>query len=294
MSDILPGKTHLGHTSALLLMVATAVLWSTGGLMIKMVNCHPLAISGLRSAIACLFLLLIIRRPRFTWSWPQLAGAASFTATVIMFVLATRMTTAANAILLQYCAPIFVSLLGIWLLKEMVRPLDILTLVLVLAGLVLFFLDELSGSGFWGNVFGVLSGVSFACFFVFTRMDRNGPVIETILLGNIATAVIGSPFVFVQPPDTTGWIVLVLLGVLQLGLPYILYSAAIRHVTALEAILTCTIEPVLNPLWVLLFLGERPGTWAIVGGVIVLIAVTGRNVITAVTARVADRPFDGT
>jgi len=262
-----------------LLMVATAVFWSLGGLLIKMVNCHPLAISGLRSAIACIFLLILVRRPHFSWSKMQIAGAASFCATVITFVLATRLTTAANAILLQYSAPIYVGLLGVWLLKERIRPIDIAALVLVLAGLVMFFFDGLSGSGFLGNVFGLISGISFACFFVFTRKDKTGPVVETILLGNIVTAVIGVPFVFTGFPDTTGWIVLVILGVVQLGVPYLLYSIAIKHVTALEAILICTLEPVLNPLWVLLVMGEKPSMWALIGGLIVLIAVTARNVL---------------
>ena len=280
----------MSHTTAILLMVTTAVLWSLGGLLIKMVNCHPLAISGLRSAIACIFLLMLVKRPRFTLSFPQIAGALSFSATVITFVLATRLTTAANAILLQYSAPIYVSLLGIWLLKERVRPLDVATLVLVLAGLVLFFLDELSGSGLLGNVFGLIAGISFACFFIFTRMDKSGPVIETILLGNMVTALVGVPFVFAGPPDATGWIVLVLLGVVQLGIPYVIYSIAIRSVTALEAILTCTLEPVLNPLWVLLVMGEMPGPWALAGGLIVLLSVTARNVLSSLRARAATGP----
>jgi drug/metabolite transporter (DMT)-like permease len=155
---------------------------------------------------------------------------------------------------------------------------------------MLFFLDELSGSGLLGNVFGLISGISFACFFIFTRMDRSGPVIETILLGNIVTALVGVPFVFTGFPDTTGWIVLVLLGVVQLGIPYLLYSIAIRHVTALEAILICTLEPVLNPLWVLLVMGERPGLWALIGGLIVLLSVTARNVLPllALNRRIRD------
>lgn len=279
MENILSGRSNVSHTSAIFLMVTTAVLWSLGGLLIKMVNCHPLAISGLRSAIACVFLLFLVKRPHFSLSFPQIAGAMSFAATVITFVLATRLTTAANAILLQYSAPIYVSLLGIWLLKERVRPIDVAALVLVLAGLVLFFLDELTGSGLIGNVFGLIAGISFACFFIFTRMDKSGPVIETILLGNMVTALVGGPFVFAGPPDTTGWIVLVLLGVVQLGIPYVLYSIAIRSVTALEAILVCTLEPVLNPLWVLLVMGEKPGPWALAGGLIVLVAVTARNVL---------------
>lgn len=279
MKNILSGKSTLSHTAAILLMVTTAVLWSLGGLLIKMVNCHPLAIAGLRSAIACVFLLLLVRQPRFTWSLPQIAGAVSFSATVITFVLATKLTTAANAILLQYSAPIYVSLLSIWLLRERVRLLDVATLVLVLGGLALFFLDKLFGSGLLGNVFGLVAGISFACFFVFTKMDKSGSIIETILLGNMVTALAGVPFVFVQLPDATGWTVLVLMGVVQLGIPYVLYSIAIRHVTALEAILTCTLEPVLNPLWVLLIMGERPGPWALTGGLIVLVAVTTRNVL---------------
>ena len=280
---LIKGKHHISHSAAIILMVLTALLWSLGGLLIKMVNINPLAITGIRSLIGCIFLLALIRRPHFTWSFPQIAGAVAFAGTVTTFVAATRMTTAANAILLQYSAPVYVSLLGLWLLKERVRFLDILTLLVVLGGMVLFFLDGLQPGGLAGNIFGVISGVSFACFFVFTRMQKEGSPIETVLLGNILAALIGVPFAFAQWPDTTGWIVLVVLGIVQLGLPYILYSIAIRHITALEAILTCTMEPVLNPLWVWLAIGEMPGKWAIAGGAIVVIAVTVRSIIASRT-----------
>lgn len=280
---MLSGQYNVSHTAAIVLIVTTAVLWSLGGLLIKLVNCHPLAISGLRSAIACVFLLLLIRKPHFSWSLPQIAGAISFSATVITFVLATKLTTAANAILLQYSAPIYVSLLGIWLLKEKVRLLDVITMVFVLGGMVLFFLDSLSAGGLLGNIFGLIAGISFACFFIFTRMQKNESPVETILLGNMLTALIGVPFTFVQFPDASGWVGLLLLGVVQLGIPYVLYSIAIKHVTALEAILTCTLEPILNPLWVLLVIGERPGQWALIGGLIVIVAVTARGIISART-----------
>jgi drug/metabolite transporter (DMT)-like permease len=283
--NVLTGRTTVGSASAVFLMLATAVLWSLGGLLIKLVNCHPLAISGFRSLIACVFLLILIGRPHFTWSFQQIAGAVSFSVTVIVFVLATKLTTAANAILLQYAAPIYVSMLGIWLLKEKIRLLDIAAIVLVLAGLILFFLDQISGSGFLGNLFGLISGISFACFFVFTRMDRTGPVLETILLGNMITALIGVPFISAGFPDATGLGALLLLGIVQLGIPYVLYSIAIRRVTALAAILTCSVEPVLNPLWVLLVMGEKPGPWALIGGLIVLISITARNVITAMAPK---------
>lgn len=281
MMDKFSGKSTISHTNAILLMLATAALWSLGGLMIKMVDCHPLAIAGIRSAIACIFLLILIRRPRFTWSFPQIAGAISLAATFITFVLATKLTTAANAILLQYTAPIYVSLLGIWLLKERVRPLDIITIVLVLGGMVLFLIDGLVVGGLTGDILGIAAGISFACFFVFTRMQKNESPIETVLLGNILTTLVGVPFITMQYPDLYGWIDIVLMGIIQLGIPYALYSIAIKRISALEAVLTSTIEPVLNPLWVLLVIGEKPGQWALVGGLIVLISVTVRGIISA-------------
>lgn len=281
MTSIFSGKSTISHPAAIILMLATAVLWSLGGLMIKMVDCHPLAIAGIRSAIASIFLLILIRRPHFTWSFPQVAGAISLAATFITFVLANKLTTAANAILLQYAAPIYVSLLGLWLLKEKVRLLDIVTIVLVLGGMGVFLIDGLAVGGLLGDIFAILAGISFAFFFVFTRMQKHESPIETVLLGNILTALVGVPFIVVQYPDMTGWIDLLLMGVLQLGLPYVLYSIAIKRITALEAILTTTIEPVLNPLWVFLVIGERPGQWPIIGGLIVIVSVTVRGIISA-------------
>jgi drug/metabolite transporter (DMT)-like permease len=281
MISVLSGKNNISHKSATVLIVITALLWSLGGLLIKMVDCHPLAISGLRSAIACIFILILIRKPHFTWSFPQIAGAISFSGVVIMFVLATKLTTAANAILLQYVAQLLVvTLLGIWLLKERVRLRDIVAMVFIFAGMVLFFFDNLSAGGLLGNIFGVIAGICFALLFIFTRMQKAGSPIETILLGNILTAVIGVPFTFVQWPDASGWTGILLLGIVQLGIPYVLYSIAIRRITALEAVLTSTLEPIFNPMWVFLVLGEKPGTWALAGGVIVIVTVIVRGILS--------------
>ena len=264
-------------------MVLTALLWSLGGLLIKMVDCHPLAISGLRSAIATVFILLLIRKPHFTWSFPQIAGAISFSSTVIMFVLATKFTTAANAILLQYISQLLIiSVLGMWLLKEKTRPLDVIAIVFIFGGMVLFFMDNLSAGGLMGNIFGLIAGISFGFVFIFARMQKEESPLEMILLGNILTAIIGVPFTFVQPPDTSGWIGILLLGVVQLGIPYVLYSVAIKHITALEAVLTSTIEPILNPTWVFLVLGERPGLWAFIDGLIVIVTVIVRGILSNV------------
>ena len=265
---------------AILYLVITAVLWSLGGLLIKSVNSNPLAIAGVRSGISALLLLIVIGKPKLNWSFWQIGAALAYSATVLLFVCANKNTTAANAILLQYTAPVYVAFLGAWLLKERVRLLDGITIIAVLGGMVLFFMDNISTKGVLGNLLAAASGLSFGAFVVFMRMQKDGSPLESVLLGNILTAIIGIPFIFQSMPDAKGWSYLVILGVVQLGLPYILYSKAIKHVTALEASLIPVIEPILNPIWVLLLLGETPGKWAVVGGIIVMVSITGRCLLS--------------
>ena len=151
----------------------------------------------------------------------------------------------------------------------------------------MFFLDNLSMQGVWGNLIAAASGVTFALFTVFMRMQKDGSPLESVLLGNILTALIGLPFLSLAMPTSNGWLLLVGLGVVQLGIPYILFSRAIKHATALEAILIPIIEPLLNPLWVFLILGETPGMFALAGGVIVMAAVTTRCVMAVMAEEAA-------
>jgi drug/metabolite transporter (DMT)-like permease len=225
--------------------------------------------------------LVALRRPHLTWSSAQIGGAIAYAVTVILFVLANKLTTAANAILLQYTSPIYVALFGAWFLGERATWLDWTTIFVVIVGMALFFLDDLAIGGFWGNVCAISSGVTFACFVLFMRKQKTDSPLESVFLGNILTALIGFPFMFEAMPSASSWVGLMLSGVLQLGLSHVLYSAAIKHVTALEAILISVIEPILNPLWVLLIMGEAPGPWAFLGGFIVLVSVTIRYVVTA-------------
>ncbi len=143
----------------------------------------------------------------------------------------------------------------------------------------MFFLDYLSMQGVWGNLIAAASGVTFALFTVFMRMQKDGSPLESVLLGNILTALIGLPFLSLAMPTSNGWLLLVGLGVVQLGIPYILFSRAIKHATALEAILIPIIEPLLNPLWVFLIMVKRLEMFALAGGVIVMAAVTNRCVM---------------
>jgi drug/metabolite transporter (DMT)-like permease len=256
MTDkIIPGYNKK-RLKALFLLALTALLWSIGGLLIKSIAANPLAIASTRSTIAAIIILAVLRRPKISFSGPQIGAAAAYAATTILFVSANKTTTAANAILLQFTAPIYVVLLGGWLLKEKARLLDWVTVIVVMGGMALFFIESLGRASALGDMLAAASGVSFALFTIFMRMQKDGSPLESILLGNLITAAIGLPFLFRSVPDASGWLYLLLLGVVQLGIPYILYAKAIKHVTALEAILVPVIEPLLNPVWVLLMLGK--------------------------------------
>jgi len=261
------------RTRALMMLVATAVMWSLGGLLIKSIELHPLAISGTRSAIAGLVIWAFLRRPKFTWSKTQLAAALAYAATVMLFVAANRLTTATNAIMLQFTAPVYVAFLAHHFLKERTTRFDWLVIAATLGGMTLFFLEYLGPSGLLGNVLAIFSGVSFACFTVLMRLQKDGSPMESVLLGNVLSALIGLPFLVGAPPLAADWAPLIILGVVQLGIPYILYSFAIKHVSALDAILVPVLEPLLNPLWVFLMLDEAPGFWSFLGALVVITSV---------------------
>lgn len=281
------------RSKAMLILAATAAMWSIGGLLIKMVDANPLAIAGVRAAIASAVMLIYLRKPKFNWSVPQVGAALTCSATSILFVTATKTTTAANAILLQSTAPIYVAILGFWLLKEKTTKYDWLTVAVVMGGMALFFVEGLSTQGLLGNVCAVLSGITYAFFVIFMRMQKDGSPLESTLLGNIITAIIGIPFLFRSAPSTSGWIFLLILGVFQLGIPYVLYSAGIKKATALEAVLIAIVEPILNPVLVFLVLGEVPGLYALIGGAIVLVSITLKCVLTIMPLKIVTEGKDG-
>jgi drug/metabolite transporter (DMT)-like permease len=268
-----------------LILLLTALCWSLGGVLIKSIDWPPMAIAGGRSAIAIPVMLLCIGRPRFTFSAAQIGGAIAYALTVALFVYATRMTTAANAIFLQYTAPIYVALIGRWYLGERAHAFDWAVIAIALLGIALFFLDRLTTAGFWGNILALASGLSFAALALFLRKEKAGSPVTAVILGNALVAVAAVPFMTPSSLGSTGLWRLLLLGSVQLGLPYVLYAIAIKSVTALEATLIPLLEPVLNPLWVMLALGEQPGSWAIFGGSLVLGAVLARGALMVRTKR---------
>ncbi|OGO77627.1 MAG: hypothetical protein A2Y23_11775 [Clostridiales bacterium GWB2_37_7] len=274
MDKRLSGVWTSQSTKYILIMVLTSILWSSGGILIKLVNVGPMAVSGLRSIIAAAIIFIYVKKPKFTWSLYQILGAVAYASMAITFVAATRLTTSANAVLLQYTAPIYVAILGSYILRERVALKDWITISVTLIGVVLFFLDSFSLGGLMGNILAIASGFCFALFIVCSRQQKEGSPMETILLGNIVTAVVSMPFVINTNYDMTSIVGIASLGIIQFGIPYVLYGIAIKHISALDAVMIAAIEPILNPIWVLIFWGEKPGAWAILGGIIVLAAVT--------------------
>lgn len=268
----------MNRRSSVIFLFLAALCWSLGGVLIKGVVWHPLAISGVRSFIAAALILLVFGRPRFTWSAPQIGGALAYAATSILFVVSTKLTTAANAILLQYTAPAFAAVFGIRYLGERPRRSDWITLAAVMAGMVLFFFDRLTLAGLWGNLAALTSGVTFAWMALFMRKQKDASPVVSVLLGNLLAGLAGIPFMTGELPDAAGWLRLVVLGVVQLGLAYVFFTRAIRSVTALESLLIPTVEPVLNPVWTMIFIGEVPGMMSLCGGAIIIGAVLMRGI----------------
>jgi drug/metabolite transporter (DMT)-like permease len=268
-----------------------AALWSTSGLFIKLVDWHPLQIAGARSFLAVLVILLAraLRSPalkrgpaRFHLPSPYVfAGGLAYAATMILFVIANKLTAPANAILLQYSAPVWAALLGWALAKEKPHWEHWFALLLVTGGLLLFFREGLAGGGFRGDCIAVISGVCFGANSVFMRMLKEEDPAEAMLVSHIITLIFSIPFFFTQPLNLSApnlWAI-VFMGIFQIGAASLLFSYGIKRITAIQAMLTAMIEPVLSPVWVLLITGERPGTSALIGGSVILAAVGASSLI---------------
>ncbi len=255
---------------SILFVAMAAILWSTGGLMIKAISWQPLAILGGRGIFCSILFLIYLRRfpTKFT-RWKILAAAGNVL-TSFLFVSATKLTTAANAIFLQYTAPVYIVLLGLWFLRERPTKIDWVSMAIIFCGMLLFFADKLSLSGLDGNLLAVLSGITLAVMTVALRAQKDAIPLESILIAQIFTAVVGFPAVLRESWTVSNWLIILYLGIFQIGIAFLFFTSAIKHVPAIEATLISTLEPILNPVWVFLFLGEEPGHFALAGGLIVL------------------------
>jgi drug/metabolite transporter (DMT)-like permease len=257
-----------------------AVLWSTSGLFIKILDWHPVVIAGSRSLVAALFMFtlrfLSPRRRVVPFKLAHLwGGGIAYFFTLVLFVIANKLTASANAILLQYSAPIWAALLGWGLAREKLRGGQWAALGMVMAGLLLFFKDGLSGGSFLGDSLALISGITFGASSVFMRIQKEGDPADTMLLAHIIAAVFSIPFFFTAPPvlNPVNIGTILFMGFIQIGLASALFAYGIKRISAVQAMLTAAIEPVLNPIWVLLITGEQPAVLAILGGGIIIAAV---------------------
>ena len=258
-----------------------AVLYSIGGLCIKVIPWGGMAINGGRTAIALVVIggyLLAVKHPLRFNRWVVL-GALCIFFTNTLFSLANKMTTAANAIVLQFTAPIFVILFSLLFWHKRPRRLDVLACAVVFGGVIFFFVDSLEMGGGLGNLLALLSGVTYSGVFLMNAMpDSDG--ISSVFWGDVLSAVTGLPFLLVETQFTsTALISLTVLGVFQVAVAFILLTEGLKTTPPVTASLVSGIEPVLNPILVAVFYKEAVGSFALIGAAIVVAGVVGYNIL---------------
>lgn len=272
-------------------MALAALLWSSSGLFIKVLPLGALQIAFARSLVAAVAMAAVVRlrggRPFARPDALALGCAMSYAGVLILFVAATKLTTAANAIFLQFSAPIYLVFLEPWVTGRALRGRDLLAVGLCLGAMGLFFVGRLGAGTMVGNLLGVVSGLCLATFSLTLKLlrERRPGVdpISAIILGNLLVAAICAPVAlrgFSPTLPQAG--ILLYLGLFQIGLAYLLFNAGMRHLSATAAVVTGTLEAVLNPVWVFLGVGERPTPWALLGGLLILTTIcwytwTGRQ-----------------
>jgi len=265
-----------------LLLLTAAVLFSTGGAALKAVTLNAWQIASFRSGIAAVVLIAVIPEARRGWSWRMVFVAAAYAATLLTFVLANRLTTAANAIFLQSTAPLYLLLLSPLLLHEPIRRADVVYMIAVLGGISLFMMGTqpalaTAPNPQRGNAIALSSGVTYAFMLAGLRWlekyGKSATGLAAATLGNILAFVCALPMALpVHGGSAMDVVVLLYLGIFQIGLAYFCLTRAIRHIPGLEATTLLMIEPALNPVWSWLVHGERPGALPITGGAVIIVA----------------------
>jgi len=273
-------------------MLIASVCWSFGGVFIKFIPWGAMTIIGLRALFAAMVFIVFRKsfKPEFTPG--NIMAAICLSSTTVMYVFANKLTTAAAAILLQFTAPVFIILIYLVFYKKKPSPSAVIAVTLTLLGMLLFFADNLDPGGFWGNIMALVSGLSMAGVYVCNKRPDTNPE-NALYLGFLINTCIGMPFaIFDVSSDYIAWGACILLGIVQVGLAYIFFSKAIKRISALLACLISTVEPILNPSWVVLagLVGilpetEIPGMFALIGGAVIIATVVGYNIWTEKTEK---------
>jgi drug/metabolite transporter, DME family len=278
--------TRTAKFSPSLFVLAAAVLWSTGGLFIKWTSLSGLELSFYRSLFAVVAVALFTRHEGFGVNRITAVGSALYAVLLVLFVLATKQTTAANAIFLQYTAPVYLLIFEPLFYKEKFRSRDLLTVAVCLGGMALFFVGKLRPQDVTGNLLALASGLTFAMYFLLLRHPKAREVnrASSVIYGNLLEVLCTAPFGLAALGQMNKFdlFTVVYLGVVQLGLAYSLFTVAMaRGVRSLDAGIIAYVEPVLNPVWVFLVLHERPSSWALLGGATIITAVISHMLLDA-------------
>jgi len=268
------------HQKGIIAILAAAILWSTGGVFIKLISLNTYQLSFFRSTFAAIVFLILFRKVVVYANGFAILNAFFYVVVLIFFVLATKLTTAANAIFLQYTAPIYVLIFEPIINKTKYEKINTITITICFLGMILFFMGELSPGHLEGNLAALLSGIAFAAFFVGMRKNKSEFQFSSIFYGNVFIALICIPSLFSINilPINDLWMV-VYLGIFQIGIAYAIFSYGLKRVYAIEASIIGMIEPVLNPVWVFFGYGEVPSFMAIIGGIIIITTIAIRSFI---------------
>ncbi len=265
------------------LIFLSAVCFSLGGVLMKFIPWGGIAINGARNTISFFMLLAFLKctRHRIVLSRPVFVGAAAITATNILYCVANKLTTAGNTIILQFTAPIFVMIFSVLIFRKKPTRTDLTAAFFVFAGVLCFFIDSLSSGNMLGNALALLSGVTYAGVFLMNASE-GADSLSSVLFGMLANMLTGLPFFLREDlaaalPGT--WILVVLLGVVQLGLSYILLSRGLESTPPVTASLISGIEPVLNPILVAVFYGELLTPLSLAGAAVVFVSIIVYNVV---------------
>jgi drug/metabolite transporter (DMT)-like permease len=264
-------------------MVICAVLWSIAGILIKLIDWNPFVIAGFRGLFAAVTVgvYMLATKQRVVLTKNVMLCAFFLAATFFCFVSANKLTTAANAIVLQFTSPIFIMLFSAVLFRQKFKLTDYVTVLLTFCGIAVFFVSSLHDGHLPGDLVAVLAGVFMAGMYVSVSRTDKTEKMSGIFFGQVLTALVGIPFVlFTKGTISSAAVIsIIVLGVVQIGIPYILLALATNHCPPLACSLIGAFEPLLNPLWVLIFNGERPGVFSIIGGIIVVGAVTAQCIL---------------
>ena len=281
------GSPDLKATRGRLLIVSAALLWSLAGVFIKFLDVPPLTIVFYRSFFACLIFTPFVRRADWRISGPVGVSVVTYSAAISAFVSANKLTTAANAIVLQYTAPIFVFLFSRIVLRETVSKLNGLALSAGMLGVAVISLDSAGEPEMAGVLLALLSGLLFAAYMINLRRTTNVSPIYLTWINNAVCALLLLLVVKSQLGLTWDQLgILAVMGAVQLGLPYFLFSKGLQTVSLQEASLIALIEPVLNPIWVAVTVGEIPSTATLTGGGMILMGLSVRYIWPLLTGRV--------